>query len=50
VLGFRQLRDVIAGVLESDKAAAARQRYWIIKRALPAVCRAVAALNSRCRA
>ena len=35
MLGFRQLSDVIAGVLERDEVSAARQRYRIVERSLP---------------
>jgi hypothetical protein len=31
VFGLRKLRDVIAGILERDELAPARQRYWIVK-------------------
>jgi hypothetical protein len=36
VLGLRKLRDVGAGILESDELAPARQRYGIFKRSFPA--------------
>jgi hypothetical protein len=35
VLGFRQFRDVIAGILEGDELAAARQRDRFLKTPLP---------------
>ncbi len=31
MLGFRQFRDVIAGILKGDELATARQRYGFIK-------------------
>jgi hypothetical protein len=38
VFGLRKFGYVLAGILERDKLATARQRYRISKRALPAVC------------
>ncbi len=36
VLGLRKFRDVVAGIFERDKLAAARQWNWFIKPSLPA--------------
>jgi len=36
MLGFRQFRDVIAGILKGDELATARQRYWIFEPPFPA--------------
>jgi len=36
VLSLRKLRDVVAGILERDELAAARQRYRFIETTLPA--------------
>jgi hypothetical protein len=46
MLGFRQLRDVIAGVLQRDKLATARHRYRIVKPTFPAAARS--RINGRC--
>src|SRR2546430_11300290 len=45
VFGLRKSRDVVAGILERDEVAAARQRNRIIETTFPAVCR----LAGRCR-
>jgi hypothetical protein len=37
LLGLRQLLNIFAGVLESDKLAAAGQRYRIFERPVPAL-------------
>jgi hypothetical protein len=36
MLGFWQLRDVVAGIFKGDEVATARQRYWIVEGTFPA--------------
>jgi hypothetical protein len=35
VLGLRKFGDVLAGILERDKLAATRQRYWLFEPSFP---------------
>ena len=49
MLGFRQFRDVIAGILRGDELATARQRDWIVKALLPAAIASGPVLSCRIR-